>query len=922
MLSPKHQLSLRNAREYFREHLSTGDYYAQGRKIAGEWLGLGAKKLGLQGPVREAEFLALCEGLDPSTGLRLTARKNSQRRDGGSTVANRRVFYDFTFSPPKSVSIVGLMQDARISNLHADAVRQAMLELEKYAAARVRKSGQHQDRVTANVVTAMFQHETSRELDPHLHTHCVIFNATFDTAESRWKALQASGLYQAQKLAENCYYHVLAKGLVRLGYEIESTRTGFEIRGVSASVVRRFSKRHQQIAEEAEKRVATGKTVGNAQDVREQVARDARKRKKKDSSADRLRPAWEQQLEGEERAALRALQAVKPRLAEYADVGQLVAWADEHLFERRSVVSEHELLALALAHGRGRDFEIAAFRDALLQRNYVREDDGRLTSRDVLRCELDIVMAARAGRSRHHPFNESYAPSASLGEEQRIAVQQILASRDFITLFRGGAGTGKSRALQEVERGLSAFGRPVVVLAPQRQQVSDLIKDGLPAQTISRILLTGDIPRGAAVIVDEAGQIGGRQLRALIRLVQAQKGRLILSGDTRQHGPVTASDALRALEKYGRLRPAEIQNIRRQDPDLARSIVERRFIQGYRAAVKAAASGRIADSFNLLERLGCVRELPDDRRREAVADEYLAALGRKESALVVAQTWHEVHAVNAAIRTRLQAGGKLECGQTLSTYQTVDATVAQKRDSSFYETGHCAYFLQRYGRYTKGEICEIAGVNKRGLIVVKNGRRSTLNFRYTDRIAVVAPAVLEVAPGDRLQLKFNGKSLEGTALANGELVTVRRIRRDGAVVVVDDDRRVKTLAPTQRLLNRGYAVTSYASQGKTVDTVLLADAANPAATTSNQWYVAISRGRRKAVVFTSDKSALRDCVEREGDRTLALEMKAAAPILAEAERERPAWLTRAWESVERVRRFQFLQKLRPHQQRSANRMHL
>ena len=104
---------------------------------------------------------------------------------------------------------------------------------------------------------------------------------------------------------------------------------------------------------------------------------------------------------------------------------------------------------------------------------------------------------------------------------------------------------------------------------------------------------------------------------------------------------------------------------------------------------------------------------------------------------------------------------------------------------------------------------------------------------------------MAVAPGDRLQLKFNGKSAEGMALNNGELVTVRNLRKDGALVVEGDDGVRKTLSTNQRLLTRGYAVTSYGSQGMTVDTVLLADAANSAATSANQWYISISRGTEK-----------------------------------------------------------------------------
>lgn len=914
MLSPKAQLSLRNAREYFREHLSTGDYYAEGQHVTGAWFGFGAEKLGLQGPVTEKEFLRLCEGLHPQTGERLTQRLNSSRQsDTGKTVANRRVFYDFTFSPPKSVSVVALLQADRISPLHEHAVRQALLELEKFAATRVRKAGQRTDRVTGNVVTATFRHETSRALDPHLHTHGIVFNATLDPVENRWKALEASGLYRAQKLIEGCYYHELARGLRRLGYKIEPSPTGFEINGVPRSVLARFSKRHRAIAAEAERRMAEGKTRGNAQDVREQVARDARQRKIKNAMADRLRPAWERELTTEERVALHALRTVRPQLIEPAHAAEMIAWAEEHLFERRSVVSECELLATALTHGRGREFEVAGLREAVAQRGYLRDDDtGRLTSRDVLRCELDIVVACRAGRLRYPSLNAAYAPSPALSAEQSAAVRQILGSRDFITLFRGGAGTGKSHTLKEVERGLAAADHPVVVLAPQRQQVGDLTRDGLPAQTVSRLLLTRDLSPGAVVIVDEAGQLGGRQLRALARLVQAQSGRLILSGDTRQHGAVTASDALRAIEAYGQIESAEIHTIRRQDPARGRSVAEQRFIRRYRAAVKAAAAGEIAASFDQLDRMGCVRELAEDTRREALAAEYLAAVARKESTLVVAQTWAEVHRINDAIRAQLRAAGKLGAGRTLIVYQAVDATTAQKRDPPFYPPGHYVYFLQRYGRYAKGDVCEVAGANPRGLVLIKGGRRATVSYRYADRWSVVAPKPLELAPGDRLQLKFNGQSVEGAALTNGELVTVRRVRRDGAIVIVDEDGRRKTLAASQRLFVRGYAVTSYASQGKTVDTVLLADAANPAATNRNQWYVAISRGRKKALVFTDDKAALRADIVRSGERTLALELRASAPLLVETRQSErtPRWWTRAWASIERARRFQSLQAFR------------
>lgn len=908
MIQTKIQFNLKNAKQYFYEHLGAGDYYSEGQKVTGEWLGQGAEKLGLKGVVDEDAFIALCEGKHPETGLRLGQRMNSVRQDGDDLKANRRIFFDFTIAPPKSVSVVALFQDDRILALHERAVRQAMLELEKRAESRVRKSGQNTERVTGNLVTACFRHETSRELDPHLHTHCVVMNTTFDPVENRWKALHPAGMYRAHRFATNLYRHELCKGLRSLGYEIENHARGFEIKGVPQSVIERFSKRHRQIDEETHERIKKGEVVGNLNDLRERVAHGNRRRKLKDSTAERLRETWKREMPSAELSALRALQSLQPQTAQKADVAALVTWADEHLFERRAVVHDHELMAAALERGRGTDFDLNALREAIERSGYIREKGtDKLTSREVMGRELEVVVATRDGRRQCPALNPAHQISPALSSEQAAAVEKILRSRDFITLFRGGAGTGKSFALKEVERGLIAAKRPVVILAPQRQQVQDLQSDGLRAETLAACLQQKQLLRDAVVIVDEAGQIGARQLAELIRLVRAHGGRLILSGDTRQHGAVAASDALRAIEKHAGLKPAVIRSIRRQDPKLAETVQQRAFIRSYRKAVKMAADGKVAASFDQLDALGCVREVGDETRREALAAEYLAATERKERALVVGQTREEVRMVNEEIRTKLRDAGQLGAGQVLRTYQPVDLDAAQKRDARFYQAGHYASFIRGYGRFKRGEICPVVGANEHGVVIEKNGVPSTMSYRYTDRLTVAVAKETEVAAGDRLQLKFNGKSVEGARLHNGELVTVREIAPDGSLVVEARPGERKTLAPAQRLLVRGYAVTSYGSQGKTVDTVMVADASNRAATDAHQWYVSISRGRKRVMVFTSDKDALRAQVQATGDRELALDLKPAGAPSVDI---RPSeWTRRSVVAAERSRQDAAFQRM-------------
>jgi hypothetical protein len=168
MLGSKTQYSLKNAESYFREHLKVGDYYMEGRTVSGEWIGDGAKKLNLSGVATEKDFINLCRNVNPQTGEQLTPRMNGKRisvdKNGVShEYANRRVFFDFTISPPKSVSIAALVgNDKRIIEAHDKAVRLAMSQFEVFAATRVRLDGQYDYRRTFNLVGAVFRHDTSR----------------------------------------------------------------------------------------------------------------------------------------------------------------------------------------------------------------------------------------------------------------------------------------------------------------------------------------------------------------------------------------------------------------------------------------------------------------------------------------------------------------------------------------------------------------------------------------------------------------------------------------------------------------------------------------------------------------------------------------------------------------------------------------
>jgi conjugative relaxase-like TrwC/TraI family protein len=879
VVTAKTQYNLKNAREYFEEHLCVGDYYNEGQRVAGEWYGLGVERLGLSGKIRADDFLRLCENQHPSSGETLTQRINTTRVEDGHAAANRRIFYDFTFSPPKSVSMVALAgEDGRILEAHERAVRSALREFEMFASTRVRAGGANVDRRTGNFAAALFTHDTSRALDPHLHTHCIVFNATFDSAENRWKALQNYELLRARKFAENAYYHELARELRSFGYSIHNRMSGdFQIEGVSEELCERFSKRDAQIDKAVSKLLAGKPELAgtNIKDLRERLATAERTRKQKDLSRDELQSLWDAQMSKAERDSLRQLSS-RPEMnlaaSERVSPTDAVQWAEEHLFERKSVVLECQIWQQALERARGEDFSLAELKTFTRRRNYIRNEErpNEVTLREVLLREMEIVQTVKAGVGECYPLVWKPRPAnPKLDEEQRKALADLISSIDRVSSFRGGAGTGKSFVLREFVEQIRNGGRGVVVLAPQRQQVVEMETAGFPSPTtVANFLLKRELAEGTVVVVDEAGQIGGKQMLELVRLVCERNARLVLSGDTRQHGAVEASDALLAIERHSGIRPVELHKIRRQNPTLGRDKKERASIRQYRKVVELAAAGKLVESFEQLEKMRAVVACGLGEQSDKLADEYVRVIKQSATAVVVSQTWGEVHRINARVREALKAKGLLGAADAaVQILDRLDLTNAQKRDERFYPQDAVIVFNQKVRDAEPGTKGKLGGIVKSGVLVEVDGRFITVPSKLLDKINVCLPRELPIAQNDRLHLKANRKLAAGGRVTNGELVTVKSVRADGGIELADG----RVLDKSFREFLPGYAVTSYGSQGKTVDFVLFSDSTVKAATNAQQWYVTISRGRRGIRIFTPDKEQLRENVARSGHRPLAFE---------------------------------------------------
>ena len=620
----------------------------------------------------------------------------------------------------------------------------------------------------------------------------------------------------------------------------------------------------------------------NIRDLREQLATEERARKPKQLNERELRALWESQLTADERTFMRRLSKSGERDTKegnHISVSDAVQWAEEHLFDRNSVVLECQIWQEALGRARGESFSISDLKDSTQRCGYIRDDarPGEVTLREVLLREWEIVEMAKQGVAECHVLVANPQPlNPKLDDEQRNALDALLGSTDRISIFRGGAGTGKSFVLRDLVEQVQQSGRRVVVLAPQRQQVVDMEKAGLPLPTtVANFLLKRELADNALIVVDEAGQIGGRQMLELLRLAREKNARVILSGDTRQHGAVEASDALLAIERHSGVKPVELHTIRRQDPALGRTISERARINQYRQAVEAAAAGKLAESFNRLDKLGAVVECGMGEQADKLADEYVRLTEQNASAVVVSQTWGEVHRVNSRVRDALKAKGLLGANDTpIQALDKLDLTNAQKRDKRFYPPEAVVVFNQKVHKTEPGVKGKLAGIVKLGVLVEVNGKFVTVSNKLLNRITVCQPREIALSAGDRLHLKANRKLASGGRATNGEFVSVKSVRADGAVELADG----RVLDKSFREFLPGYAVTSYGSQGKTVDHVLFSDSTIKAATNAQQWYVTISRGRRGIRIFTPDKQQLRENVTRSGHRPLAMEFAAGIAL--------------------------------------------
>jgi len=853
-----------HAKAYFSDALMKSDYYVSDQELQGFWQGRLAERLGLFDKDMKDTFFALCENVNPRNGESLTPRTKDVRKVG----------YDINFHCPKSVSVLHVLAgDDHILKAFQESVTETMQCIEADGKTRVRLDGQQSERGTSELAWAHFTHQTARPVegrmpDPHLHSHCFVFNATWDDTENRIKAGEFKDIKRDMPYYQARFHKTLSDKLTELGYGIRKTDKSFEVDGVPQKVLDLFSKRTDEIG-----RIAKEKGVTDAKELAELGAR-SRAKKQKGHSMDELKTEWRSQIaelgKTEEDGKIVRHAPARQKLELTAE--QCVDHAIEHCFERASVMADRRVLEAAYRHAVGTS---GATVEAISEQF---KQDQRLihitekfrpmcTTKEVLTEEKHMVDLARQGKGKLVPTYEK-APDLNLEGQQREAVEHVLTTSNRVSIVRGAAGTGKTTLMKEAVAKMEEAGKTVTVVAPTAQASRGVLKEeGFEnAETVAKFLTDSKMQeklKNQVLWVDEAGLLGTKDMTDLLAVANKQNAQLILGGDTRQHASVVRGDALRILNTVAGIKTAEVSKIYRQKNE------------DYKAAVEDLSKGKVKEAFDKLDDMGAIVTVDPMKPNEQMVKDYMDALKKGKSAIVISPTHAQGEEATKEIRQKMKEAGLMGKKEITATrYKSINLTEAEKADTRNYENGQIVKFNQNVTGFNRGSIWTVEKTDNQISLVNDKGESKALPMSKSHRYSLYQEKEIQLAKGDKVLITDNSFDANGKRLNNGTMLEVTKVSASGKIELKNEvSKSSYELDKSFGHLNHAHVITSYASQGKTVDEVFIYQPAGTfPATDAKQFYVSVSRGRDNARIYTDDKESLLDHAAELGIRQSAIEL--------------------------------------------------
>ena len=578
------------------------EYYTAGEEPDGVWFnpkGL----LGLEngGKIDSSDFHRLYHGFAPDGSQKLTRNAGSDQRSPG---------LDMTFSADKSVSALWAIADpalrGEIEQAHNDAARVALEEtVFRYCAyTRIRDREGRIRVLPADIAVAMFQHGTSRENDPQLHTHCVIFNAARTREDGKWRAMHQYPVYSWAKAAGAVYRNALAWNLrERLGIRMEQYGPDgglTRIEGMPEDLQAFWSKRRKAIVAKAGELGIP--SLGNASRMAG-VNKLTRAGKSHDNDPEVRHRRWHEEAESfaEREELIAAVTGHDVKIGREA-IRELTARLDDlpaHLARQEAVFRRPDMVEVAANAAAGL-LGPEALKTAI-ERLHRNPEIERLEPKKPTAESLAGMAHTEVYSTRHNlgleqavkDMTETMAADTghglpegavkakveallergySLSQEQSLAIRHATANGSRLAVIEGAAGSGKTTTLRPITDLHREHGYEIVPTAVAWRTAVALGDDcdARPycVDKLLKLAAKGQIEIGTntLIVVDEAGMLSTRQAHHILQLSERHGAKVVFAGDTRQQQPVEAGPGLRLIRDVaGSVR---VDRIRRQKADL------------------------------------------------------------------------------------------------------------------------------------------------------------------------------------------------------------------------------------------------------------------------------------------------------------------------------------------------------------------
>ena len=407
------------------------------------------------------------------------------------------------------------------------------------------------------------------------------------------------------------------------------------------------------------------------------------------------------------------------------------------------------------------------------------------------------------------------------------------------------AGVNRARALLE-KKGYELKG-----LAPSASAAQTLAAEAnRETETLQRFLLRNagvaegrltkkgaramrEAFKNTVLVVDEGSLASTVQARNLLRIArEIRLPKVILVGDGKQLDAVDAGKPFVQLQNAG-MKTATMDRIMRQKDEVLRE------------AFEASLRGDIKKAF---EKLGSnIEEVKPDNLAGAAAARWLKLSPEERERAGLMAPSHKLRvAINDIVRQRLIRDERVK-GKAIETERLASKgyTNAQKALAGNYAAGDVVGFHRQYKRLgiDKGDELRVLRVDQEAGAVSLKGRDGTAVEWIPRRVAARTGGVevyrsenIELRQGDRIRWTRNDLSL---GLVNSQTADVTKVEKDAVTFRLEDGGTLELQHGDSQLrhIDRAWASTVHAFQGRTVDTVIAAmEAEHPHLTTHKTMY--------------------------------------------------------------------------------------